>query len=64
MQSIENETCEEILKIKRGELLFPNDFNALGSSEAIRLALHRLKKEKQITRDIDLRYYTCFMVSF
>ncbi len=50
MQSIENKVYEKILKIKRGTLLFPDDFHALGSSEAIRLALHRLEKEKVIIR--------------
>ena len=30
--------------------MFPEDFHTLGSSEAIRLALHRLEKEKQIVR--------------
>lgn len=50
MQSIEDKIYKKILRIKRGELLFPDDFNALGSSEAIRLALHRLEKEKRITR--------------
>jgi hypothetical protein len=50
VQSVEDKIYKKILRIKRGELLFPDDFNALGSSEAIRLALHRLEKEKQITR--------------
>src|SRR5690606_1831243 len=35
---------------KRGELLFPDDFRGLGSSEAVRLALHRLEKEGYIQR--------------
>jgi len=50
MQSIENKVYEKILKLKRGTLLFPDDFHAFGSSEAIRLALHRLEKEKVIIR--------------
>lgn len=50
MQSIESKVYDKICKVKRGILLFPDDFAALGSSEAIRLALHRLEKEKQITR--------------
>lgn len=50
MQSVEKKVLEKILKIKRGTLLFPEDFHALGSSEAIRLALHRLEKEKVIKR--------------
>jgi len=50
MQSIEDKIHKKILKIKRGHLLFPDDFQAFGSSEAIRLALHRLEKAKRITR--------------
>lgn len=50
MQSIENKVLEKILKTKRGTLLFPDDFHDLGSSEAIRLALHRLEKEQIIKR--------------
>jgi hypothetical protein len=50
MQSIENKVLEKILKTKRGTLLFPDDFHVLGSSEAIRLALHRLEKEQIIKR--------------
>lgn len=50
MQSIEDKIYKKILKIRRGHLLFPDDFQALGSSEAIRLALHRLEKVKRITR--------------
>jgi hypothetical protein len=50
MQSIEDKVYQRILKVKRGNLLFPEDFHDLGSSEAIRLSLHRLEKEKRITR--------------
>jgi len=50
MQSIEDKIYSKILKIRRGHLLFPDDFQAFGSSEAIRLALHRLEKVKRITR--------------
>ncbi|MCL4482793.1 MAG: DUF6088 family protein [Bacteroidetes bacterium] len=50
MQSIEDKVHQRILKVKRGNLLFPEDFHDLGSSEAIRLALHRLEKEKRIAR--------------
>jgi hypothetical protein len=50
VQSIEDKIYKKISRIKRGELLFPDDFNDLGSSEAIRLALHRLEKKKQIVR--------------
>ena len=50
MQSIESKIYEKVLKAKPGKLLFPEDFYALGSSEAIRLALHRLEKETRIKR--------------
>jgi len=50
MQSVESKIYEKILKLRRGTLLFPDDFHTFGSSEAIRLALHRLEKEKAITR--------------
>ena len=50
MQSIEDKIYSNILRIRRGHLLFPDDFQAFGSSEAIRLALHRLEKVKCITR--------------
>jgi len=50
MQSIHENIKEYILKTARGILLFPEDFNSLGSSEAVRLALHRLEKENTITR--------------
>ena len=50
MQSVESKIYEKILKLRRGTLLFPDDFHTFWSSEAIRLALHRLEKEKAITR--------------
>ena len=50
MQSVESKVYGKILKSKRGTLLFPEDFQYLGSSEATRLALHRLEKNKTITR--------------
>ena len=50
MQSIESKILKIIRAEKRGKLLFPEDFRHLGSSEAIRLALHRLEKDSQITR--------------
>ncbi|WP_016991247.1 DUF6088 family protein [Flavobacterium sp. ACAM 123] len=49
-QSVDKNIRTKILKIKRGSLLFPEDFSKLGSSEAVRLVLHRLEKEKTITR--------------
>jgi len=50
MQSIESKVYAKILKSKRGTLIFPEDFYDLGSSEATRLALHRLEKNKEIAR--------------
>ena len=50
MESIHEKIKETVLKIKRGVLLFPEDFNTFGSSEAVRLALHRLEKQGIITR--------------
>jgi hypothetical protein len=50
MQSIESQILNIINKIKRGSLIFPEDFRELGSSEAVRLALHRLEKEHRIIR--------------
>lgn len=50
MQSIQEKIKETVLKTKRGVLLFPENFNNFGSSEAVRLALHRLEKQEIITR--------------
>lgn len=50
MESIHEKIKETVLKTKRGVLLFPEDFNTFGSSEAVRLALHRLEKQGIITR--------------
>lgn len=50
MQSTEYKIFDKIKKNKRGTLIFPEDFHAFGSPEAIRLALHRLEKENQIKR--------------
>lgn len=50
MQSIETMIIDKIEKIKIGKLIFPDDFHSLGSSEAIRLALHRLENENRIKR--------------
>jgi hypothetical protein len=50
MQSIEYKIFDKVKKRVRGTLIFPEDFYKTGSSEAVRLALHRLEKEKVITR--------------
>lgn len=48
--SIEDKILDRIKTLPKGELLFPSDFNDLGSSEAVRLSLFRLEKEGEITR--------------
>lgn len=50
MISIEEKIKKEISTKKEGTLLFPEDFKHIGSSEAVRLALHRLYKDEFITR--------------
>lgn len=50
MISIEEKIKKEILSKNKGTLLFPEDFKHIGSSEAVRLALHRLFKDRFITR--------------
>lgn len=50
MPSIENKVKNKISHRKRGSIIFPEDFIDLGSTEAIRLALHRLEKSKFINR--------------
>ena len=48
--SIEDQIKDRIKSIAKGKLLFPRDFNDIGSSEAIRLALFRLEKAEFIKR--------------
>ncbi|WMX14782.1 DUF6088 family protein [Aureispira sp. CCB-E] len=50
MESVEKIIKSKISLLERGTLLFPNDFNKLGSSEAVRIALHRLNKSGFIKR--------------
>jgi predicted transcriptional regulator len=50
MISIESNILEKIRNTKRGVLIFPEDFSQLASSEAVRLALHRLEKDNIICR--------------
>ncbi|MCX6226126.1 MAG: DUF6088 family protein [Bacteroidia bacterium] len=50
MQSIENKILNRIQRTHRGVILFPEQFSSLGSSEAVRTALHRLEKRKEIVR--------------
>ena len=48
--SIEKDILSRIESIDRGELLFPSDFNDLGSSEAVRISLFRLEQAGEIER--------------
>lgn len=50
MNSVEKKIKNKITNKKRGVLLFPGDFSQVGSSEAVRLALHRLEKGDFIRR--------------
>jgi len=50
MQSVEKQIKERISRKNKGTLLFPDDLHDLGSSEAVRLALHRLEREGFIRR--------------
>lgn len=50
MQSIEKQIEDKIKDDAKGTLLFPEDFQQLGSSEAVRLALHRIEKRGIIRR--------------
>ncbi len=50
MQSVQNKIYNKIRRAKKGDLIFPNDFSLIGSSETIRVALHNLEKADEITR--------------
>ena len=50
MQSIEKQIEDKIKDMEEGTLLFPEDFQLLGSSAAVRLALHRIEKRGIIRR--------------
>ena len=50
MQSIEKQIEDKIRRLRRVTLLFPEDFRQSGSSEAVRLTLHRLVKKGIIRR--------------
>jgi len=50
MQSIEKQIEDKIRDDAKGTLLFPEDFQQMGSSEAVRLALHRIEKRGIIRR--------------
>lgn len=48
--SIEKQILEEIQKHDKGVLFLPEDFDHLGSSEAVRLSLHRLVQKGELFR--------------
>ncbi len=48
--SVEKDIERRIYRKQKGELFFPEDFSDLGTSEAVRISLHRLEKEKLIRR--------------
>ncbi|RAV29207.1 DUF6088 family protein [Sinomicrobium soli] len=50
MESIAFKMKKHISGKGRGVLLFPDDFRQFGSSDAVRLALHRMEKEGYIRR--------------
>lgn len=50
MISIEDKVFDKIKRAKRGTIFFPEDFDEFGSTEAIRIALHRLVKAKEFER--------------
>ena len=50
MQSVESKVLAKIRAIPKGKLIFPEDLQDFGSSEAVRVSLHRLEKEHYIKR--------------
>jgi hypothetical protein len=50
MLSVETKILEKIRATPKGTLIFPEDFQEFGSSEAIRVSLHRLEKDNIIKR--------------
>lgn len=50
MKSVETKILEANRSTPRGVLIFPEDFQEMGTPEAIRVALHRLEKDSIITR--------------
>lgn len=50
MKSVETAILEKVRAIPKGVIIFPEDFHEVGSSEAIRVALHRLEKDRIIAR--------------
>jgi hypothetical protein len=50
MEGIDKKILKRIKSNKRGVIFFPEDFSDLGSSGAVRLALHRLVQQKEVNR--------------
>jgi hypothetical protein len=57
MESTSNQIKSKILKSKRGKLFFPDDFAALGTPDAIRLALAKFQKSNLLMRVAHGIYY-------
>lgn len=57
MCGIEKQVKDKISSRKRGTVLFPEDFEMCGSSEAVRLSLHRLVKQGFVKRLAHGIYY-------
>jgi hypothetical protein len=50
VQSVENKILTRIKRSRKGTLFFPDNFHAYGTSDAVRLALHRLVKKGELVR--------------
>jgi hypothetical protein len=50
MKSVESKVLEKIRSIPKGVLIFPEDLQQFGTTEAVRLALHRIEKDNIIKR--------------
>jgi hypothetical protein len=50
MRSVQEEILNKLEDVSKGKIVFPSDFMALGSDDAIRQALSRLTKEGKIIR--------------
>ena len=57
MESTANQIKTKIIKCRRGKLFFPDDFAALGTPDAIRLALGKLQKKGLLMRVAHGIYY-------
>ena len=53
MDSVTSKIEQQILKLDRGSIFFPDDFVDLGTPEAIRQSLTRLCKEDKIINDLN-----------